>query len=85
MAADLQVGAADVGIVWDAMLKQLPAFKELPLAELSGVTAHVVVGVVAKSKHLDAARQLADYIAAGDNGQHFFQQAGFAPAAEEPR
>jgi len=85
VAADLQVGAADVGIVWDAMLKQLPDFEEVPLAELAGVTGHVVAGIVASSKHLDAARQMADYIAARDKGQRFFQQAGFAPAAEERR
>jgi len=85
VAADLQVGAADVGILWNAMLKQLPDLEEVPLAELADVTAHVVVGVVAKSKHLGAARQLADYIAARDKGQRIFQEAGFVPATEQTR
>jgi molybdate transport system substrate-binding protein len=82
VAADLQVGAADAAIIWDAMLKQLPAFEEAPLPELADVTANVVVGVVAKGKHAQAARNVAQYLAAPDKGQRFFIDAGFSPPLE---
>jgi molybdenum ABC transporter molybdate-binding protein len=79
VAADLQVGAADAGIIWDAMLKQLPDFEEAPLPDLSGLTAHVVAGVLLKSKHPQAARDLATFLAAPDKGQRYFIDAGFSP------
>jgi molybdate transport system substrate-binding protein len=79
VASDLQVGAVDAAIVWDAMLKQLPEFEEAPLSELSGITAHVVAGVVANSKHPQAARDLATFLAAPDKGQRYFLSAGFSP------
>src|SRR5262245_28470836 len=79
VAADLQVGAADAAIIWDAMLKQLPDFEEVPLPELSGVTAHVVAGVTTKKrKHGPSARALAEYLAAPDKGQRHFTDAGFS-------
>ena len=85
VAADLQVGAADAGIIWDAMLHQLPEFKEAALSELSGVTARVVAGVAAKKKkHAPSALDLAEFLAAPDKGQRFFQESGFAaPTATE--
>jgi molybdate transport system substrate-binding protein len=79
VAADLQIGAADAAIIWDAMLKQLPDFEEAPLSELSGVTARVVAGIVAKSNHQQAARDLATFLAAPDKGQRYFTAAGFSP------
>ena len=81
VAADLQVGAADAGIVWDTMLKQLRDFEEVPLPELAGTSALVVAGVVADSRQPAAARALAEYIAAADKGQRFLRDAGFAPAS----
>jgi hypothetical protein len=72
------VGAADAAIIWDAMLKQLPEFEEAPLPELAGVTARVVVGVVARSKRPQAARDVAEYLAAPAKGQRFFIDAGFS-------
>jgi len=79
VAADLPVGAADAGIIWDAMLQQLSDFEEVPLPELADVTARVVVGVLAKSKHREAARAFAEYLAALDKGQRYFTAAGFSP------
>ena len=86
VAADLQVGAADAGIVWDAMLGQLPDCKAVSLPELAEVTARVAVGVVRPTKkHAPAAVKLAEFLAAPDKGQRFFLEAGFAPpAAAEP-
>src|SRR5439155_7791729 len=61
VAADLQIGAADAGIIWDAMLGALPDLEEALLPEFSGITARVVAGVVVKSKHPQAARDLANF------------------------
>jgi molybdenum ABC transporter molybdate-binding protein len=80
VAADLQVGAADAAIIWDAMLKQLSDFEEAPLAELSGVTARVVAAITAKKRrHGPSSSALAEYLAAPENGQRFFIEAGFSP------
>jgi molybdate transport system substrate-binding protein len=79
VAADLQIGAADAAIIWDAMLQQLPDFEEAPLPELSSLTAHVVAGIVTKSNHQQAARDFATFLAAPDKGQRFFLDAGFSP------
>src|SRR5439155_5872495 len=69
VAADLQVGAADAGIIWDAMLKQLTDLEAVPLPELADVAARVVGGVVARSQRPEAAAALAEYIQAKDKGQ----------------
>jgi len=79
VAADLQVGAADAAVIWDAMLKQMPAFEEAPLPELANVAAKVVAGVVANGKHAQSALDIAHFLAAPDKGQRFFIDAGFSP------
>jgi molybdate transport system substrate-binding protein len=79
VAADLQVGAADAGIIWDAMLWALPAFEEAPLTELSGITARVIAGVAANSRNQPAARDFAEYLADPDKGRRYFVEAGFQP------
>jgi molybdate transport system substrate-binding protein len=79
VAADLQVGAVDAGIIWDAMLKQLSDLEEVPLPELSGVAARVVAGIVANSKNQHSARDFATFLAAPDKGQRYFLNAGFTP------
>ena len=84
VAADLQVRAADAGIVWDAMLKQLPDCEEAPLPELAGVTARVVAGITTTTtKHRLSARAFAEYLATPDKGQQYFMDAGFQPAEVE--
>jgi molybdate transport system substrate-binding protein len=85
VAADLQVGAVDVGIVWDAMLTQLTDLEAVPLPELARSTARVVIAVTAASKQPHAAADFARYVAAADKGQPRFQAAGFAsPAIAAP-
>ncbi len=78
VAADLQVGAADAAIIWDAMLHQLPDFEAVPIPELSEVTAHVVAAVVKNSKNQAAAHDLAAFLASPENGQKYFRDAGFS-------
>jgi len=79
VAADLQIGAVDAAIVWDAMLRGFPDFEEAALPEFAPITAHVVAGVVAQSKNLPAASDLADFLATPNQGQRFFLDAGFSP------
>src|SRR5262245_6207689 len=79
VAADLQIGAVDAAIIWDAMLQQLPEFEEAPLPDLSGITARVVAGLVTNSKNQDVARDIAKFLAAPDKGQRYFLSAGFSP------
>jgi len=78
VATDLQVGAADAGIIWDAMLAQLTELEAVQLEEFSNVTARVVIAVCAASKQQDVANDFADFVAAPDKGQQAFRVAGFS-------
>jgi molybdenum ABC transporter molybdate-binding protein len=90
VAADVAVGAADAGVVWDALVRQNPALEAVPLPELSRATAHVAVGMLKKSAQPTAALRFARYLAARDRGLLAFEKGGFTPVegdrwAETPR
>ncbi|HUQ70324.1 MAG TPA: molybdate ABC transporter substrate-binding protein, partial [Planctomycetaceae bacterium] len=50
VANDVQVGAADVGIVYDAVLTTYPKLKAVRVPELEGLTAEIAVGVTSSSE-----------------------------------
>ena len=83
VAADLQVGAGDAGIVWDAMLKQLPDCEEAPLPDLAGVTARVVAGIHHNNEAPPFRPCFRGVSRRADKGQQYFMDAGFEPAEVE--
>jgi molybdate transport system substrate-binding protein len=79
VANDIALGAVDAGIVWDAVVRQMPALDLVSLPEFSSAVAHVAVGVLKKSMQPVAALRFARYLAARDRGARHFQSAGFTP------
>lgn len=77
VANDIQIGAADVGIVYDAVLASYPELQAIEVAELETAVSQVEVGVLSSSTNPAAALHLARYLAARDRGLLSFQQQGF--------
>ncbi|HYF00232.1 MAG TPA: substrate-binding domain-containing protein, partial [Planctomycetota bacterium] len=77
---DLRLGAVDAGILWDALLSQVPEAETVPLPELAGVEASVSAGVLRSSADPAAALRLARWLAAPDRGGREFAAAGFRPS-----
>lgn len=77
VAADVLVGAADVGIVYDAVLHTYPDLKAVEIEELSVIQSPVTVGVVAASKQPAAALHFARYLSARDRGLVHYAEHGF--------
>ena len=84
VANDLKLGAVDAGVIWDAMLTQYPDLIEVPLPELAGVEARVVVGGRRKSSQPAAAAKLAGYLASEKARRHW-QAGGFVVESAEAR
>ena len=83
VANDVLVGAADAGIVYDAVLHSYPGLEFVSIPELAGVQSKVVVGVVSSSKQPSAALHFARYLAASDRGGKRYEEFGFAAEKTE--
>ncbi len=79
VANDIKVGAADAGIVFDAVLHTYPDLQGIELPELAGVRARVTVGVLKKSAQPTQALHLARYLAAPEKGLRRYAEFGFRP------
>jgi len=80
VAAGVQLGAADAGIVWDSTIG---LFKELEAVELPELTKHrenASVGVLSFCNRPTEALKFARYLAAPDRGGQVFKKFGFATA-----
>jgi molybdate transport system substrate-binding protein len=77
VANDVLVGAADVGIVYDAVLHTYPDLRAIEIDELRPVQSDVVIGVLATSKQPAAALHFARYVSARDRGLVHYAQHGF--------
>lgn len=77
VAADVAIGAADAGIVYDAVLHTYQNVDRIELPELSPAASHVAVGVIRSTKQRDAALQFARYLAAEDGGLQHYRRFGF--------
>ena len=78
VANDLVVGAADAGIVYDAVLHEYPQLEAVHIAELESAVSRVAVGVVASTRQPAIALHFARFVAARDRGlkhyaEHEFQ------------
>jgi molybdate transport system substrate-binding protein len=80
VANDLVVGAADAGIVYDAVLHTYPQLEAIHIEELEPAVSNVAIGVIASSKQPSAVLHFARYVAAKDRGQKHYLQHGFQVA-----
>ena len=83
VANDVLVGAADAGIVYDAVLHTYPGLELVRIPELRSAQSRVAVGVVNASKQPSAALHFARYLAASDRGRKRYQEFGFATERAE--
>ncbi|RMF39578.1 MAG: molybdate ABC transporter substrate-binding protein [Planctomycetota bacterium] len=74
---DVVVGAADAGIVYDAVLHPFSGVGQVELPELSRVRSRVAVGVLKSSRDPAAALHFARYISAVDRGLQRYREHGF--------
>ncbi|MBX9677890.1 MAG: molybdate ABC transporter substrate-binding protein [Gemmataceae bacterium] len=81
VAQAVSLGAADVGIIWDAVAQQFPKATLARLPELDGATGQIRVVVTTFSKNPQNALDFAKYLAAADKGQVEFEKHGFRTSA----
>lgn len=84
VANDLVVGAADAGIVYDAVLHTYPQLEAVRIAELDTATSKVAIGVIASAKAPAAALHFARYVAATDRGLKHYAAHGFQVTTGDP-
>ena len=77
VANDLIVGAADVGIVYDAVLHTYPKLEFVPAPELKDTASEIAIGVLSCSKNVPAAFHFARYATAVDRGLPKYSAHGF--------
>jgi molybdenum ABC transporter molybdate-binding protein len=78
VAADVQLGAVDAGIVWDVTVKSIDGLEAVPAPEFDGVSALLSACVVRTTSQPAAALRFARFLAARDRGLAEFTRYGFA-------
>lgn len=80
VANDVTVGAADVGIVYDAVLQAYPDLEAVHIPEFTEGISNIAVGIITHSENPTIALHFARYLAASDRGQLQYEKQGFRPA-----
>ncbi len=78
VANDLVVGAADAGIVYDAVLTSYSGLESIELPEFNGIVSQVSIAIISGSKRPQAALHFARYAAARDRGLTHYANQGFS-------
>jgi|694.fasta_scaffold28461_6 molybdate transport system substrate-binding protein len=78
VATDIQVSAADAGIVYAPVLKAFPELEFIALPELKTAISQVSVGVSVSTPYPEAALKFARYITSPDRGLKLYQAQGFS-------
>jgi molybdate transport system substrate-binding protein len=84
VANDVKIGAADVGIVYDAVLTTYPDLIAVPVPELEPLTATIAIGVVQTSSQPRRALHFARYLAAPEKGLKRYEEFGFRTLPGDP-
>lgn len=84
VASDVKLGAADAGIVYDAVLHSFPELEAVRIPELVQGVSQVGVGVIKSSPQSVRALKFARYLAAKDRGQVTYAEFGFSPINGDP-
>lgn len=77
VANDVLVGAADAGIVYDAVLHTYSELEFIELAELAPTVSQIAVGVIKSTNQSQAALHFARYVSARDRGLKHYVEFGF--------
>ncbi|MFZ9090013.1 MAG: molybdate ABC transporter substrate-binding protein [Planctomycetaceae bacterium] len=77
VANDVLVGAADAGIVYDAVLYPYPDLEAIRVPELAAGRSQISVGVTSFSEQPAAALHFARYLSAKDRGLEEYRRQGF--------
>jgi len=77
VANDVVIGAADAGIVYDAVLHTYPKLEAVLIPELESAVSPIAVGVLASSNQPSAALHFARYVGARDRGLIHYAEHGF--------
>jgi molybdenum ABC transporter molybdate-binding protein len=83
VARDIDVGAADAGIVFDAVLHTFDGVDFVEIPELAEAQANISIGVITSSKQPQAALHFARYAAAKDRGMKRYKEYGFRVSGTE--
>jgi molybdate transport system substrate-binding protein len=79
VANDVKIGAADAGIIYDAVAATYPELDIVRAGELSTIKANVAIAVTTASKQPRHALHFARYLAASDKGLARYREFGFSP------
>jgi ABC-type molybdate transport system substrate-binding protein len=83
VATDIDIGSADAGIVWDAIVAQMAdRLDAVELAELKNAVGSVTVGVLKSCNNPASALRFARFLAARDRGLKVFARYNFTPIAD---
>lgn len=77
VANDVRIGAADVGIVYDAVLSSYPELEAIRISELETVESGIEVGVLSSTTRSQSALHFARYLSAKDRGLLNFAKNGY--------
>lgn len=77
VANDIVIGAADAGIVYDAVLHTYPDVEYVELPELAEANSQISIGVIATTKQPQSALHFARYVASKDRGLSKYSEHGF--------
>lgn len=84
VANDVKIGAADAGVVYDAVLATYPELEAVEIDELSAVQSQVEVAVLNSTSSPRAALHLARFIAASDRGLEIYRKYKFKTVQGDP-
>ncbi len=80
VANDVKVGAADAGLVFDAVLTPFPELEFVAVPQLKSAVAQISAAVTSSTAQPAAALHFARYLAARDRGLEEYQRQGFEAA-----
>lgn len=83
VAADVNLGTVDAGIIWDTVAAQFKETQAVEVPELSGIKENASACVLTFTAQPEAALRFAHYLTAPDKGGAVFQANGFTPAGGE--
>lgn len=79
LANDIKIGAADAGLIWDAVCEQYPEMEPIHCTEFSEGEQKVTIGVLTQCEQPAAALHFARYLGARDKGLKAFAKRGYRP------
>ncbi|WP_230262054.1 molybdate ABC transporter substrate-binding protein [Stieleria sp. JC731] len=78
VASDIAIGAADAGIVYDAVLRTFEDVDFITLDELSEASSDIAIGVIKQSNKPALGLHFARYLTASDRGLGQYKEFGFS-------